>query len=225
MNRDLAALLCSVLLGPALASCGGDGSSGSLTISARAASGSLAAVPNGLQVGGVNVDRVRIVVRDIKLEEEGREEVLAAGGPFVIDLAGAQLDGGITQQFEVSVPPGNYDDLRFVVHKLEDLERTGDAEIDRIRASIVIDFTMGGVRGQLTSDLNEAQRISGNFAVTEGGTPDNITIQIDPSGWFSGGLDPRNAAHRQAIEDNIRSSIDAFEDDDRDGNDDGPGHG
>jgi hypothetical protein len=224
MNRELTATLTAVLLGSALSACGGNGS-GTLTISARAVSGSAAPAANALQVGGVTIDRVRMVIRDIKLEEEGQEEVLAAGGPFVIDLAGSQLDGGITQQFEVSVPAGNYDDLRFVVHKLEDFERTGDPDIDRIRASIVIDFTMEGVPGQFTSDVNDAQRIAGNFAVTEdGGAPDNITIQIDPSGWFSGGLDPRNAADKQAIEDHIRASIDAFEDDDRDGNDDGPGH-
>jgi hypothetical protein len=49
----------------------------------------------------------------------------------------------------------------------------------------------------------------------------NIVLTIDTSVWFSDGtggfLDPRLAQNRQAIEKNIRASINAFEDDDDDG--------
>jgi hypothetical protein len=226
MNRDLFATLSAVLLATTLAACGSE-SSGNLTISARASTASAASAgsPNALVVGGFTIERVRMVIRDIQLEQEGQEEVDASNGPFLIDLAGSDLDGGVTEQFSVEVPAGNYDDLRFVVHKLEDFERTGDAEIDAIRASVIVDYSIDGAQGRFTSDLNERQRIFGNFAVSEGGTLDNVTLVIDPSGWFGGGLDPRDPADKQAIEDAIQASIDAFEDDDRNGSsDDGPNH-
>jgi hypothetical protein len=226
MNRDLFAKLSAALLATTLAACGSE-SSGNLTISARAATAGAASAGstrNALVVGGFTIERVRMVIRDIQLEQEGQDEVDASNGPFLIDLAGSDLDGGVTEQFSVEVPPGDYDDLRFVVHKLEDLERTGDAEIDAIRASIIIDYSIDGAQGRFTSDLNERQRIFGNFAVSEGGTLDNVTLVIDPSGWFAGGLDPRDPADKQAIEAAIQASIDAFEDDDRNGSDDGPNH-
>jgi hypothetical protein len=59
-------------------------------------------------------------------------EVVASNGPFLMDLAGAALDGGVTQLFEVNVPEGTYDDLRFVVHPLEDGQRIGDPDLDRL---------------------------------------------------------------------------------------------
>jgi hypothetical protein len=155
--------------------------------------------------------------------------VSAGNGPFLLHLAGAALDGGVTQEFSIEVPAGTYDELRFIVHKLEDGQRIGVPELDRPRASIAMSLTVDGTDHlTFTSELNEAQRFGGTFVVEEGSTPDNVTISIDPSGWFQDGngfLDPRDAGSRQGIEDAIRTSIDAFEDDDRNGlRDDGPNH-
>lgn len=231
MNRTLGTL-SSLVLGLALVACGSE--SGSLTISARtsAASATTAATTGKLTVAGgrVDVERVRMIIRDIELEQEGMaHEVVASNGPFLVDLAGAALDGGITQLFEVSVPEGTYDDLRFVVHPLEDGQRIGDPDLDGPRASVVLDLTVDGEPFRFTSTVNDQQRIGGTFRVGGGSSSDNITIRIDASGWFTGAggafLDPRVGGNRQAIEDNLRTSIDAFDDDDRDGHDDdGPGH-
>lgn len=235
MNRS-SATFTSLVLGLALAACGDE--SGSLTISARAsgASAQAATAPGGaggkLTVAGgrVEVERVRIIIRDIKLEREGMEhEVRASNAPFLLDLSGAALDGGISQLFAVDAPEGTYDDLRFVVHPLEDGQRIGDDDLDGPRASVVLDLRVDGQPFRFTSDVNDQQRIFGTFRIADGSSSDNITIHIDASGWFSDGggafLDPRVAGNRQAIEDNLRTSIDAFDDDDRDGrSDDGPGH-
>lgn len=236
MNRA-SETLSALVLALALAGCGGE-SSGTLTISAAAAAASAptAGAPAGaagkLVVAGgrVEVERVRMIIRDIKLEREGMaEEVVASNGPFLLDLSGAALDGGITQLFEVTAPEGSYDDLRFVVHPLEDVQRIGDADLDGTRSSVVLDLVVDGQRVRFTSDLNDQQRLAGTFRIAGGSSSDNITIRIDGSGWFvgSGGafLDPRVGANRDAIEENLRASIDAFDDDDRDGHDDdGPGH-
>jgi hypothetical protein len=67
--------------------------------------------------------------------------------------------------------------------------------------------------------------------VVVGAGSSNVTLSIDPAGWFRSGtgrLDPSVAADKAAIEANIAASIDVFGDDDEDGHDDGgddgPGH-
>jgi hypothetical protein len=198
-------------------------------------SGGTAAPTSGkLSVAGgrVEIGDVWMVIRDVKLEAEGAEEVAASNGPFLLHVSG----GPITQEFTIEVPAGTYDELRFIVHELEDGQKSGAPEIDGPRASMAISLAVDGAEPILfTSEVNDAQRIPGTFVVEDGKAPDNITLSIDPSGWFTASdgsfLDPRIGSNRQAIEDNIRQSIDAFEDDDRDGHDDhgagsddGPNH-
>jgi hypothetical protein len=234
MNRSIPSRIVSALaLSVALAACGGESRPG-LSVSARlaGASGAAAAASSALTVAGgrVQIDELWMVIRDVKLGIPGQPgEVSAGNGPFLLHLAGTALGGGVTQEFSIEVPAGTYDELRFIVHKLEDGQRIGVPELDGPRASIAMRLTVDGTDHlTFTSELNEAQRFGGTFVVEEGSAPDNITISIDPSGWFqdgSGFLDPRESANRQDIEDAIRTSIDAFEDDDRNGlSDDGPNH-
>lgn len=233
MTQRCFRIVSALTLAATLAACGKEGT-GAASVSAAIA---LPAAPAGaLSVAGgrVEIDEIWMVIRDVKLEKNGQEEVAAGNGPFLLHVSGAGLDGGITQEFVIEAPFGTYDELRFIVHKLEDGQSIGVPELDGPRASMALALT---VRNEddttdqvlFTSEVNDAQRIPGRFVIEEGQTPDNITLSIDPSGWFTAGdgsfLDPRNGANREAIEENIRTSIDAFEDDDRDGHDDdGPGH-
>jgi hypothetical protein len=222
--------LSALIVATNLAACGGRDSA-TVNVSARLGA---AAAPSGgaLSVAGgrVEVDEVWMVIRDVKLEKEGAEEVAASNGPFLLHVSGAGLAGAITQEFSIEAPIGTYDELRFIVHKLEDGQSSGVPQLDGPRASLALALTIDGTDHVVfTSEVNDAQKISGKFVVEPNAAPGNITISIDPSGWFSAGdgsfLDPRVGANRQAIEDDIRLSIDAFEDDDRDGHDDdGPGH-
>jgi hypothetical protein len=215
-----------------LAACGGDGAGG-VTVSARLAGGSTAGALSSstaaLSVAGgrVQVNEIWMVVRDVKLGVPGVEgEINAGGGPFLLHVTGD--DTAITEEFTIQAPAGSYDELRFVVHKLEDLQSIGVPELDGPRASLALSLTVDGQDVLFTSELNSTQRLARRFTIEDGVAPDNITISIDPSGWFGtadGFLDPRDGANLQAIEDNIERSIDAFDDDDRDGrNDDGPNH-
>jgi hypothetical protein len=231
--RTLSRILPALSLAAALGACGGN-ESGGVTVSARltgaSAQGGLAAAAGAITAGGgrVQVDEVWMVIRDVKLGVPGVEgEINAGGGPFLLHVTGA--DTAITEEFTISAPAGSYDELRFVVHKLEDFQTIGVPELDGPRASIAVALTVDGSDQVLfTSDLNSTQRIARRFTIEDGVAPDNITVSIDPSGWFGEGasfLDPRVSGNRQAIEDNIERSIDAFDDDDRDGrSDDGPNH-
>jgi hypothetical protein len=232
MTQRLSRILSAVGLATMLAACGGSDTA-TVNVSARLAGTPLAQVAaNALTVAGgrVEIQDVWMVIRDIKFGVPGAEgEINASNGPFLLAVSGAGLSGPVTQEFTVEVRTGTYDELRFIVHKLEDQQTVGVPELDGPRASLAIRMSVDGSAPlTFTSELNEAQRIAGRFVVEDGQAPDNITISIDPAGWFTGSggfLDPRVDANRQAIEDNIRVSIDAFEDDDHNGlSDDGPNH-
>jgi hypothetical protein len=216
----------------ALAAC----SSGTkLSLSAKTGSGAAAAsspetAASALSAGGgVDVTRVRIVVERIKLERVATPVASDGGsdttspddelvtGPYLIDLQGAALSGGISQVFEVDAKAGTYKDLKFRIHKLE----SGATQFEGMAGlSIAIDGTVGGAPFTFTSSLDEEQEREGTFEIAAE-KANNVTLSIDPSAWFVGDggapLDPRNGANRSRIESNIKASIDAFDDDDRDG--------
>jgi len=88
---------------------------------------------------------------------------------------------------------------------------------------VTVDGTFNGNAFSYSSALTEEQELAGTFTLAGDGT-DNVTLNIDPTRWFVDGngtaLDPTVAANHGAIEDNIKASIDAFDDDDHSGGDD-----
>jgi hypothetical protein len=246
----------------ALTGCSGSGKS-PVSFSARASAET--AVPattpatTGLKIDDhVTLTRVRIVIRDVKLEShaatgagttttttttshpddsapggveietetetEHAGEVEVAAGPILIDLKADALTAAKLQEaIAVTLPDGTYDELKLKIHKLEDGEKSGDADVDAARASVILDGTFDGKDFHFVSQLSARQKMEGSFTVG-GATPSNITLAIDVTGWFggaAGALDPSLPANQQAIEQNIKSSLRAFEDDDHDGHDDG----
>jgi hypothetical protein len=239
MTQRLSRIVPVLGLATLIAACGGSDGSSTLSVSARlagaaVAQGGVAASALSVAGGRVEIEEVWIVIRDIKFGIPGVDgEINGGGGPFLLHASGSDLSGPLTESFTVEVPAGTYDELRFVVHKLEDFQSIGVPAVDGPRASLAVKMTIDpGTASEasvtFTSNLNEAQRIFGRFTVADGETPDNVTVSIDPSGWFGTAgsfLDPRVGGNRDAIERNIQGSIDAFEDDDRNGsNDDGPNH-
>ncbi len=215
----------TLTLAALVAGCGS--SSGKLALSAgiAAPAATTAAAVGALAAGsGIEVSRVRMVVDQIKLEVAGSggssgDELVA--GPYLIDLSGAALAGGLTQVFDVDAQAGTYQKLKFRIHKLEG----GDAQFPAMSGlSIVVDGTIDGAQFSFQSDLDEEQERGGQFQISSG-AGDNVTLSIDPSAWFldEGGarIDPRDTATsrslRSLIERNIKSSIDAFDDRDRNG--------
>jgi len=96
--------------------------------------------------------------------------------------------------------------------------------------SIRVEGTFDGETFVYLTDLNEDQEYAlvPPLEVTESTGPVNLTLSIDVTTWFvtSGGslIDPTSAnkggANENLVEDNIEGSIEIFEDDDRDGDDD-----
>jgi hypothetical protein len=223
-----------VALAALLAGCGGS----NLSFSAKAGSAT-AATANALTVSnGAVVSRIRIVIRDLKLEKaQGNEaddsdddEIKA--GPFLLDLQGTTLENGAVEKVvDAPFTPGPYKEIKLKIHKPSGSEDgnavSSDpaiAEMASKNASIIVDGTFNGAPFSYVTDIEAQQKFEGSVTLNAGS---NITLNVDPTNWFgtaAAPLDPTVAANKSAIDNNIRSSFRAFHDDNHDGHDDESGH-
>lgn len=153
-------------------------------------------------------------------------------GPYLLDLP---LSTGASRAFSIEVPAGSYREVKFKVHKA-----TAETDATFIAAhpefaqrSVRVVGTYNGVPFVFTSDATANQENEFDPPlVVDGTTATDLTLFVDLSSWFlvDGVLvDPAQANDSQplasTVKNNIKASIRAFEDDDRDGEDDHRGHG
>jgi Domain of unknown function (DUF4382) len=168
-----------------------------------------------------------------EIENEAEDDEVKVG-PFLVDLKGDALASKtLSTVFDGDVPAGTYREIKIVI--------APDTSVAADGSSVTIAGTLDAGTATakdftFTSRLHAAQRIETDVTVSASGTQ-NVTLTIDPSGWFkdSAGnrLDPTDASNQSQIEGNIRRSIKGFCDHDRNGEDDrnehggndGPGHG
>jgi len=189
--------------------------------------------------GQLLIDRVRVVVRRIDLErapaaaDAGTDGGQADGGlalcecpdggtvcetnddvhvgPFLVDLAGDALSGGIHQVFDVAIPEGTYEDVRFAINTLSRHQAAdgGLGEMKDLHSSIASNGSVSGTPFQFTTSMHMQQKQEGPFTVGAGTS--NIVLSVDPSGWFVGEhgqvLDPLDPENRGRILANIRCSV------------------
>ena len=184
------------------------------------------------------ISEVQLVARKIKLdredgscpadiEEDPEEEAECPSlrlGPLLLD---PPLEEGVNPSFTVDIPAGVYDELLLQIHKPTG---TNDAAFiaanpDFNGVSIRVTGTWNGAPFTFTTDLTQVIEIEREEPVTvevDGDT--GLTLLLDVRGWF---LDPGGLAlltpsylsqvARSRIEQNIRQSFHAFQDDDEDG--------
>jgi len=182
---------------------------------------------------GIEVTRVRLVVAKLDLEQEGEDESIdgteaedVEAGPFLVDLSGSALDGQAEHMLDVSVAAGTYDELELKIHRLEDNSTARSdakfADLVAKEASVIIDGKIDGQDFSFVSSLTVEQEREASFTLGDGAG--NITLNLDVTKWFTGEagqrLDPRQSTYKSAIEENIKRSVDAFDDDDEDGAED-----
>ena len=174
----------------------------------------------------IELESVEVVDCDDEPEPAGCEDFET--GPVLIDLP---LDGSTSTSVFISIPPGTYDEVEFDIHKVSNDDPEDAAFLlanpTLEGKSIVVEGTYNDVPFTYETDLNEEQEFDlvPNLVIVE--DPTNITIRLDVSTWFVDGtgslFDPaiayKGGQYESIVEDNIKDSIEAFEDEDRDGDD------
>lgn len=153
-------------------------------------------------------------------------------GPVLVDLP---LDGTTTVVLDAWVPAGTYTRLQARLHAVKPGDEgvgdflTAHPDLEGISVKVVGVFTDAEGASHdftFTSRMNVVSAINFDEPVTVDAGTTNLTIDVDVGSWFTsaagGVIDPTNATNQRAIEKNIRRSLRAFEDDDHDGDEDGP---
>ena len=161
-------------------------------------------------------------------------------GPYVLEVAVS--DTGLQTAIPATVvPPGSYKEIEFEIHRVRSTEKLniqttkGGVNLDGL--SIVLEGTCTGLATgtppvtppatpfAVTSTMEVEVEYESPFVVAEGDST-NVTLTFDASMWLAGPngttLDPclNDPAINAMIMANVKASLKAFDDDDRDGEDD-----
>jgi hypothetical protein len=174
----------------------------------------------------IELKRVEVVDCDVEPEPEGCEEFET--GPILVDLP---LDGSTAQELSINVDPGTYDEVEFEIHKVSS-DGPEDAAFrttypDFVDTSIRVQGMWEGQAFTYETDLDVEQEfdLMSPLIVDETTVSTNVTIRVDVSQWFvdasGAAVNPADAnkggQHESIVKENIKQSIEAFEDEDRDG--------
>ena len=182
---------------------------------------------------------VEIVLREIELERsdvadcdllgennDGCEDFEA--GPVLVSVP---VDGSVSQEFSVGIPEGSYDEIEFDIHMVS----SGDPADAQFLASnptfadlsIRVRGTYNGQDFVFETDLNVEQELNlfPPLVIGESTVSTNITIAVGLDSWFLDAtgqtVNPetgnQGGENESLIKENIKNSIEAFEDNDRDG--------
>jgi len=151
-------------------------------------------------------------------------------GPVLVSIP---VGGSVSEEFSLAVPAGSYDEIEFDIHKVS----SGDPADAQLLAqnpafedlSIRVVGTFDGQAFVFETDLNVEQELNLFPPLVIGGSAStNITIAVGLDSWFLDAngqtVNPetgnQGGENESLIKENIKNSIEAFEDKDRDGEDD-----
>lgn len=172
------------------------------------------------------LDTVKILIEDIKLNvsNSNHDSTNFKVGPYILFL---DLRSGINQISSAAIPDGQYDKVKFEIHKLNDNETISDPEFADVngRYSVIVKGRYLGNYFVYRSSKSAHQIL--NFPVNisvNSETSTNVTLVVKPYIWFISNdvyLDPGNPANSNDIDNNIKNNfkncLKAFKDDDRNG--------
>ena len=190
----------------------------------------------------VDISQVQMVLREVELElrnDDSCDNDMAEAvdlcekfevGPILLTLP---LDGTVNQAFFISgVPAGTYDEVEFNIHRpssgsvednpfIQQNPNFADVSIRVVGRFNDVDFVYA-------TDVMDNQRLAlvPALVIADGAsTATNVTLKTDLSMWFQAAdgtlLDPATAneggPNESWVDNQIKASIDAFEDRNRDG--------
>ncbi len=183
---------------------------------------------------------VQLVARNIEFQRQGKDVVCESDvnaeqdceelnvGPVLLDLA---LTAGASQSFSVQVAAGTYDKAELHIHQVSSGDAADAAFLSANPGfdgvSIKATGTYNGTPFTFTTGLDAEQEIALSPPITtDGSTPASVTLFVDVSSWFktadgTGLVDPATALtgqpNQSLVENNIKKSFEAFEDENHDG--------
>jgi len=225
---------------------GPTGGTVSLSISAEAAAAPSPGVVSFSAVysdgsNTLEMSTVRVVLREIELERlsdescdthvEGNDDGCESfeTGPVLVDFP---TDGSAATMVTITgVPAGVYDEVEFNIHKpssgLAEDAPFLQAHPDYAEISVRVEGTYNGGAFTYESDLmdNQEIRLDPALDIADGAPTTNVTLQLGIGDWFRAAdgslMDPDSAnkggENESVVANNIKASIDAFEDRDRNG--------
>jgi len=220
----------------------------SVTSSVLSAPASSSAMRSNLAVGSAGnftITRVQLVMDKIELNDGETtncvNEIEATGDaecedvsrdPVLVDIP---VDGTLKGALNVPLAAGSYSKLEAKLEPARDNATAFNAaNTNLVGKSVRVEGTYGDAATPFvfTSSVRAGLEMSFNPPLVIDATTTNATVSIDVSKWFldssNNVIDPNSAtpgsAALQQIEDNIRRSFHAFEDDAESGIDDHSGH-
>ena len=184
------------------------------------------------------IDKVELVLREIELHRAGAVTDCVAGaddceeleiGPILFDVPLGTP--GASRTFSVQIAAGSYDKVEFAIHKASPSDDVAfvQAHPDLSDASVKVTGTYNGTGFTYIGRFDVEMEFALSPALIAGETAaSDLTLFVDLGQWFreQGGmlLDPGTANSGQpnqgVVEQNIKSSLEAFEDENHDGRDD-----
>ncbi len=183
--------------------------------------------------------RVQLVLREIELRRADRDALCTGQGdddcaelelqPRLLEVP---LSIGPERSFTANVAPGSYGTLEFEIHKPDDGPESGSGSgllqqhPEFAGVSVRAEGSWNGEPFTFTSAVSAEQETSLDPVLVVGDHGETeLTLFLDLSTWFADGsgslVDPRTAtdggANQSLLENNIKRSIDVFEDRDDDG--------
>ena len=152
--------------------------------------------------------------------DDGCDDIELA--PVLLDLP---VDGTTKVGLSAMVPEGSYSALEAKVEAVTSGEDNAAAFLaahpDFAGVSVRVEGTYNGAPFVYTGSAEAEIEMSFPSPVTVDAGTSNLTIDVDLSSWFKDGtgsvVDPADGANASLIADNIRRSLRAFEDDNKDG--------
>ena len=180
--------------------------------------------------GGVTVDRFQINMRRLRLQEaptDGGADAPGAEyfgpGPYLIDLRPEGLSGGAFTQLipKYIIGPKSYYEMDIRLQPVEEGDVALNPALTPLEGKT---FRITGTNAQgapFTIESTMSRDLIRPSVYRLGTNHNNLDVNIAPNRWFEnpdgGTLDPNDPAAHQQIEENVAASIDAYEDDNMDG--------
>lgn len=211
------------------------------SVAGSAGMGLLAAGDSLVQTDGngntLVIYSIEVLLREIELKRANTSDCDSIASSDACEkfevgatLVDVPLAGGAAAAITIAVDSGTYTEVEFDVHKLggDSVDNAFAATHPNWPANVSIRVTgrYNGTAFTYTTGLDQEQEVQfvPPLVIDASGSTTNLTVRFDPATWFRNGttlIDPASAnqggANVSLVENNIKNSIEAFHDHDRDG--------